>query len=301
MSPSRKRVAVAELEHRFSVSERRACRTLDQPRSSQRYVGQPRHDEGPLRKRLRELARRRPRFGYRQIARLLRHESWKVGDGRVYRLWRQEGLKVPVKSGKRRRLGSSDQACHVDRATAPNDVWCWDFIFDRTMSGQTLKWLSVIDEFTRELLILKVDRSITSEDVIDSLAKLIAYRGVPRAIRGDNGPEFVARSIRDWLARLGVSTLYIEPGSPWQNGYAESFHSRLRDEFLRVEVFPSLREAQSLTATWQHDYNTVRPHGSIEGMTPAMFADRWAASAWAPAAPPPSLPQPIDFTQPFPS
>ena len=147
------------------------------------------------------------------------------------------------------------------------------------MSGQTLKWLSVIDEFTRELLILKVDRSITSEDVIDSLAKLIAYRGVPRAIRGDNGPEFVARSIRDWLARLGVSTLYIEPGSPWQNGYAESFHSRLRDEFLRVEVFPSLREAQSLTATWQHDYNTVRPHGSIEGMTPAMFADRWAASA----------------------
>jgi putative transposase len=157
-------------------------------------------------------------------------------------------------------------------AEAPNDVWCWDFIFDRTTAGSPLKWLSIVDEFTRECLCLKVDRGITSEAVIDWLAELLAMRGVPRSIRSDNGPEFIAHAIRNWLARVGVKTLYIEPGSPWQNGYAESFNGRFRDEFLAVEEFESLAAARKLTANWIDDYNHRRPHGSLGYRTPAEFA-----------------------------
>lgn len=274
---------------------------MDQPRSSQRYVSHPRDDEGALVKRIRELARQRPRFGYRRIAGLLRRESWRASNSRVHRLWRLEGLKVPQKTRKRRSLGGSEQACHVQRAQHKDHVWCWDFVFDRTTSGQTLKWLSITDEYTRESLALKVDRSITSEDVIDTLAKLFSWRGVPGAIRSDNGPEFIASKIREWLDRVNVETLYIAPGSPWQNGYAESFHSRLRDEFLSTEEFESLRAAQAMTKVWQADYNTARPHSSLGYVTPAEFADRCTASVRAPAAPPPSLQQYIETTQPVPS
>jgi transposase InsO family protein len=167
-----------------------------------------------------ELVRLHPRYGYRFITEKLRQEGWSVNAKRIYRLWRREGLKVPEKKRKRRRLGASDNACHRRRAEHKNDVWCWDFIFDRTENGTALKWLSIIDEFTRECLCLKVDRGITSEDVIDTLAELFAMRGVPNHIRSDNGPEFVAHAIGQWLARVGVHTLYIEPGAPWQNGYA---------------------------------------------------------------------------------
>lgn len=279
MSPSRKRAAVGELQDQFAASERRACRVLSQPRSSQRRKAKPRDDEAAVVKRMLELVRVRPRFGYRRIAALLREEGFRASSTRILRLWRQEGLKVPRRKRKRRGLGTSAGSVMQRPAEAPNDVWCWDFVFDRTTSGSPLKWLSIIDEFTRECLVLKVDRSITSEAVIDWLAELFAMRGVPRCIRSDNGPEFVAHAIRRWLAQVGVETLYIEPGSPWQNGFAESFHSRLRDEFLALEEFESLVVARRLTATWRDDYNHRRPHGSLGYVAPAVFAARWAASA----------------------
>lgn len=274
---------------------------MAQPRSTQRYQPQPRGDEAGLVRRMLQLARRRPRWGYRRVAWLLRQERWRASDTRVYRLWRREGLKVPQKRRKRRRLGSSDNGCLRRRAEHKDHVWCWDFVFDRTSSGAPLKWLSIVDEHTRECLALKVDRSITSEDVIDTLAELFAMRGVPRCIRSDNGPEFVAQAIRTWLRRVDVETLYVEPGSPWENGYAESFHSRLRDEFLATEVFESLAAAKLLTRQWQEDYNRHRPHSSLGYVAPAEFAARCAASAPASATPQPSLQQHSDLPQPLPS
>ena len=267
-----------KLQQQFAVSERRACRVTDQSRSTQRYESQPRSDEAGLLKRMRQLAKRRPRFGYRRIGRLLRREGWRASDTRVHRLWRREGLKVPQKKRKKRRLGMSSNGCHRRRAEHPNDVWCWDFVFDRTTNGSAPKWLSIVDEFTRECLTLKVDRSITSEDVIDTLAELFAIRGVPKCIRSDNGPEFIATNIRSWLKRVDVQTLYIEPGSPWENGYAESFHSRFRDEFLAMEEFETLKMAGALTSAWKEDYNNHRPHSSLDYLTPAEFAARCATS-----------------------
>jgi len=236
---------------------------------------------------------------------LLRDEAWNASPTRVLRLWRREGLKVPQKRRKRRHLGRSSNACHLRRAAGKDHVWTWDFIFDRTTSGSSLKWLSIVDEHTRECLALKVDRSITSEDVIDTLAELFAMRGVPRAIRSDNGPEFVAHAIRRWLDQVGTAALYIEPGSPWQNGYAESFHSRLRDEFLGLEMFDSLQEAKRLTAVWREDYNHCRPHSSLGYQTPAKFAAGCAAADFATLSPQPHTRRaeatPIPVPQPFPS
>ena len=241
-----------------------------------------------------ELSRVRPRFGYRRIARLLRDEAWRASDTRVYRLWRREGLKVRQKRRKRRCLGNAINGCDQLRAERPNHVWCWDFIFDRTINGSPLKWLSIVDEFTRECLALKVDRSITSEDVIDTLAELFAMRGVPKIIRSDNGPELTAHALRRWLEKLEVYASYIEPGSPWENGFAESFHSRFRDEFLAMEEFESLTTARQLTRAWKQDYNDVRPHSSLGYVAPAEFARRWAASVAAPATPPPPLQLPTE-------
>jgi putative transposase len=281
VSPSRKREATGKLKAEFSVSERRACQVINQPRTSQRYQAKPRDDERALVKRMLELVRQRPRFGYRRIAALLRKEFWRASATRIYRLWRREGLKVPQKKRKRRRLGKSENGCHRRRAEHKDHVWCWDFVFDHATSGSTLKWLSIVDEHTRECLALKVDRSITSEDVIDTLAELFAMRGVPRAIRSDNGPEFIARAIQRWLRQVEVETLYIAPGSPWENGYAESFHSRLRDEFLALEVFENLAAARKLTAAWRDDYNHYRPHSSLGYVAPSEFAARCAASVRA--------------------
>jgi transposase InsO family protein len=266
-------MAVKELQQSHEVSERRACQVLDQPRSSQRYEPQVAEDEGPLVRRMLELARQFPRYGYRFITAKLRQDGWSVNAKRVYRLWRREGLKVPKKKRKKRRLGSSQNGCVRRRAEGPNDVWCWDFVFDRTTTGSPLKWLSIVDEFTRECLCLKVDRSITSDDVLDTLAELFATRGVPSHIRSDNGPEFIAQAIQDWLAQLDIEALYIEPGSPWENGYAESFHSRLRDEFLALEEFESLKAARRLTASWRAEYNNHRPHSSLNYQTPSAFAE----------------------------
>jgi putative transposase len=279
VSPARKRAAVEHLQEKFEASQRRACEVVDQPRSTQRYTGHPQDDEPKLVVRMLELVRQRPRFGYRRIAALLRAEGWSVNVKRVYRLWRREGLKVPRRTRKRRGIGTSANACHVRRAEHQDHVWTWDFVFDRTTSGTTLKWLSIVDEHTRECLALKVSRSITSEDVIDTLAELFAMRGVPRCVRSDNGPEFVAQAIGRWFEKTGVTALYIEPGAPWENGYAESFHSRLRDEFLGLNAFADLREARALTVAWREDYNHQRPHSSLGYQTPAGFAAAGGANS----------------------
>jgi len=263
---------VVRAQRQTKVSQRRACRTLAQARSSQRYRPRRQRDEERLVRRILELVRQRPRFGYRRITALLRREGWRVNRKRVYRLWRREGLKVPQKARKKRRLGSSVNGIVRRRTTGPNDVWAWDFIFDRTRNGRPLKWLSLVDEWTRECLALEVERGMTAEAVIDLVVELFAVRGVPQHLRSDNGPEFIAKALRRHLERVGAKTLYIEPGSPWENGYAESFHSRLRDELLAREEFATLAEAKTLAEEWRLDYNHRRPHSALGYRTPAEFA-----------------------------
>lgn len=254
------------------MSERRACTVLGQPRSTQRHRPKLRDDEPVLLGRIEALVQRHPRYGYRRIWVLLRAERWRVNRKRVYRLWKTKGYKVSVKQVKKRRLGTSGGGIVRHRATGINDVWCWDFVHDRDEKGRALKWLMIEDEFTREGLALEVARSIKAEDVLNVLSEVMAIRGAPQHIRSDNGPEFIARSIRQFLQQAGVQTLYIEPGAPWQNGYAESFNSRLRDELLNQELFADVKEAGSLADHWRNDYNHRRPHSSLDYMTPAAFA-----------------------------
>ena len=254
------------------MSVRRTCRVLGVSRRRLAYVPRRRGDEGELVKTMLDLVRAHPRFGYRRIWAMLRALGWHVNRKRVHRLWKQNGLKVPVKQHKKRRLGSSDNGCIRHRAERKNHVWAWDFIFDRTQNGRSIKWLSVVDEYTRECLALEVERSMTAGDVIDVLIELAAVRGVPGHIRSDNGPEFIASGIRSWLASAKVGALYIEPGSPWENGYAESFHSKLRDELLNAEVFETLPHAKALGLAWRLDYNHRRPHSSLGYRTPAEYA-----------------------------
>jgi putative transposase len=263
------------------ISQRRACRVLSQPRGTQRYVAQSDEAERRLIARLHELVRERPRYGYRFMAAILRREGWRVNCKRVYRVWRQEGFQVPRKQRKKRRLGSGAGGCIRRRAEHQDHVWAWDFVFDRTVNGRSIKWLSIVDEYTREFSAGSGPR-LTSESVLDVLRDLFVIRGVPKFIRSDNGPEFIAQAIRKFLSSAGVGALYIEPGSPWQNGYAESFHSRLRSELLDAEIFENVREAQSLAASWRSDYNHYRPHSSLDYRTPAEFA---ACAASAPATP----------------
>ena len=214
----------------------------------------------------------------------LRREGWHVNPKRVYRLWRKEGLKVPKKRRKKRRLGHGDNSCVRRKAEHKDHVWTWDFIHDRTTSGRPLKWLAITDEYTRECLALEVDRSITADNILDVLLNLFLTRGVPRHIRSDNGPEFIAKAIGTYLERTGVEVLYIEPGSPWQNGYAESFFSRLRDELLNCEEFANLAEARWFARRRREEHNEERPHSSLGYQTPSEFAAGCAASA--PATPP---------------
>lgn len=257
---------------KLGVSERRACRALSQPRGSQRYVPQQDDQERRLVDRMLELVRQHPRYGYRRIWALLRAEGFRVNRKRIWRLWRRERLKVPRKSRKKRHLGHSANGCVRLRPLHVDHVWAWDFIFDRTENGRTLKWLAVVDEYTRECLALVPARRLRAEDVIDVLAELVAVRGVPQHLRSDNGPEFIASALRRWLERVGTQTAYIAPGSPWENGYAESFNARLRDELLDVQVFANLAEAKLFAERWQLDYNHRRPHSALNYQTPANFA-----------------------------
>lgn len=269
------------MREKLAVSERRACEVLGQPRSTQRYAPQEDEEERRLVKQMLELVREHPRYGYRRITARLQQDGWTINRKRVYRLWLQEGLKVPKKQRKKRAIGNRDGACQQRQALHKDHVWTWDFIFDRTANGRSVKILSIVDEFTRECLALEVSRKFKASDVIDVLADLFVIRGVPKHIRSDNGPEFVAQAIRRWLKRAGVEVLYITPGSPWENGFVESFHSRLRDECLSLEVFDNVKHAQALVASWRSDYNHRRPHSSLGYQTPAAFAAGCLASASA--------------------
>jgi len=255
------------------VSQRRVCRALGQPRSSQRYVALPRNGEKELTEKMRALALRHPRYGYRRVTVLLRREGWRINIKRVHRLWRKEGLKVPQKQHKRRRLsGSSQNAAYRLRAERMNQMWSIDFCHDCTADGRGVKIFSVIDEFTRRCLAIKAERHITGADVVRVLKKLFAQHGVPQHVRCDNGTEFVCKAVRRWLGQRKVSPLYIEPGSPWENGYVESYHSRLRDELLNREEFATLLEARGMLELWRREYNQERPHSALGYLAPEAFA-----------------------------
>jgi transposase InsO family protein len=262
----------------LAVSERRACRALVQHRSTQRKAPRTPDDEAALTAGIIELTRQYGRYGYRRITALLRSAGWAVNKKRVERIWRCEGLKVPAKQPKRKRLWLNDGSCIRLRPERPNHVWSYDFVADRTHDGKAFRMLCIIDEFTRESLAIRVARKLKAHDVIDALAGLFIDRGVPMHIRSDNGPEFVATALRDWIAAAGAKTAYIEPGSPWENGYCESFNGKLRDELLNGEIFYTLKEAKIVIETWRRHYNTVRPHSSLGYRPPAPEAIVWPAS-----------------------
>ena len=253
----------------LKVSERRACAVLRQHRSTQRKTPRGRADEAALTADITALAATYGRYGYRRITALLHQAGWSVNAKRVQRIWRREGLKVPQKQPKRGRLWLNDGSCVRLRAERPNHVWSYDFVEDRTQDGRKFRMLCVIDEFTREALAIRVKRKLNSTDVLETLADLMILRGPPAYVRSDNGPEFIATALREWIAAVGSQTAYIEPGSPWENGYCESFNSKLRDELLNGETFFSLAEAQVLIEAWRRHFNAVRPHSALKYRPPA--------------------------------
>jgi len=257
------------VREQLGVSERRACRVLGQHRSTQRKVPQGRSDEDRLVADMIELTRQYGRYGYRRIAALLREAGWHVNDKRVERLWRREGLQVPMKQPKKGRLWLNDGSCIRLRPEYCNHVWSYDFVHHRTDDGRAFRALNILDEFSRECLAIRVKRKLNSVDVIDLLTDLFIMRGIPGYIRSDNGPEFVAEAVRKWIKAVGSKTAYIEPGSPWENGYCESFNGRFRDELLNGEVFYSLKEAQIIIEQWRVHYNTKRPHSALGYRPPA--------------------------------
>lgn len=273
VSPSSRREVVERVRHHFpDISERRACRVIGLSWSTHRYEPKEPNRDHPVVKRMLELSRGSPRYGYRRIGALLRGEGMKINAKRVYRLWCKEGLKVPIKQVKKRRLGSSEGGCIRRHAEHKDQVWCYDFVHDTTVDGKTIRLLPIVDEFTRECLALEVERSFKATEVIGILKYLFEVRGAPRYIRSDNGPEFISQAIRSFLAESRVGPLYIEPGSPWENGYAESFNSHLGDELLKREMFGSLKEAKVICEDYRLDYNHRRPHSSLGYVAPAKFA-----------------------------
>jgi putative transposase len=284
--------AVQEL----GVSERLACRVLGQHRSTQRKVPTTPDDEAALTAEIIGLARQYGRYGYRRVTVLLRPAGWWVNHKRVERIWRREGLKVPQQQPKRGRLWLADGSCIRLRPEYPNHVWSYDFVEDRTHDGRKYRMLVVLDEFTRECLVIRVSRKLNSIDVLDVLTDLFLLRGIPAYIRSDNGPEFIAKAVRGWITAVGAQTAYIAPGSPWENGYCESFNARLRDELLDGEIFYSLKEAQTVIEAWRRHYNAIRPHSALGYRPPAPEVVPWpptpASSPGAPAATSTMVPRP---------
>ena len=268
---------------KYGVSERKACRVLAQPRGTQRYVPMARADEDALTQAIVRLACQYGRYGYRMVTGMLRLGGWRVGRDRVSRIWRKEGLKVPKKHKPRGRLWLNDGSCVRLRAERANHVWSYDFVTAWTHDGRVLRLLTLIDEYTRECLAIQVSRRIGAQEVIEALADVMLVRGVPEHLRSDNGPEFTAKALREWLQRMGANTLYIEPGSPWENGYCESFNGTLRDELLNGEIFYSLKEARIMIERWRREYNEIRPHSSL---------------GYRPPAPAACSPQPLRLAQP---
>ena len=267
------------------ISERRACAALGQHRSTQRKIPRGRDDEARLTADIVALAKQYGRYGYRKIAEFLRRAGWLVNDKRVERIWRREGLKVPARQPKRARLWQNDGSCIWLRAERPNHVWSYDFVEERTHDGRKFRMLNIIDEFTHECLAIRVSRRLKSIDVVDVLSDLFILRGVPGHIRSDNGPEFVAKAVQEWIGAVGAKTAYITPGSPWENGFIESFNARLRDELLDGEIFYSLAEARIVIESWRRHYNTIRPHSSLAYRPPSPEVLVWPAAQPRPAPP----------------
>jgi len=265
------------LGERLGVSERRACRITGQHRSTQRHQPRKTDRDDALRAELRSLSRAHPRWGYRKAWACLREAGWEANRKKIQRLWREEGLRVPRRKRKRQRVGASTSPAARLRAKRPNHVWALDFQFDTTTDGRVLKLLHVVDEHTREALAIEVDRRIDADHTVRVLDRIVAReQRRPELVRMDNGPELTANALRDWC-RLGRSgTSYIEPGSPWQNPFVESFGSRVRDEVLSMEAFDSLLEAKTIIDEWRNTYNTQRPHGSLGWKTPAAYAESWS-------------------------
>jgi putative transposase len=256
----------------MDISERRACRVISQPRMTQRYATKQPDKDKALITEIKKLARKHKRYGYRMITGKLRQAGWDVNHKRVQRIWQKEGLQVPYRRKFKKAQGNSENSCSVTKAQYPNHVWTYDFMSDQTDDGRRFKLLTVLDEFTRESPVIELGRSIRAKDVIGVLDYLLMVRGLPKFIRSDNGPEFIADAIRKWLLEKQIGTLYIAPGSPWENGYIESFNGKLRDDVLDREVFYSIKEAKVIVENWRLDYNHHRPHSSLDYMTPAAFA-----------------------------
>jgi len=264
-----RRQAAEKVQQELAVPERRVCRVLGQPRSTQRYNKHIPDDEEVLTARIVALASQYGRYGYRRITAMLSLEGWRVNHKRVERIWRQEGLKVPPKQPKRGHLWLNDGSIIRLRPEFPKHVWSYDFMQDHTQDGNPFRILNVIDEYTRECLAVKAARSLTHKDVLEVLTQLFCERGVPVHLRSDNGAEFTAKKVRTWLSRLEVRPLFIEPGSPWENGYIESFNGKMRDELLAREIFYSLKEAQVMIEMWRREYNMIRPHSALGYRPPA--------------------------------
>jgi putative transposase len=270
---------VQHLQRVLGLSERWACRIVGQHRSTQRHQPIEPDRDRALRAELCRLSRAHPRWGYRRVHAVLREQGWEINRKAIQRRWREEGLRVPVRRRKRQRLGTS--TCPADRLAAehPDHVWALDYQFDQTEDGRILKLLNIVDEHTREALTIEVNRRLDADATVKVLDRLVTERGRPPLfIRCDNGPELTANALRDWCRFTGAGTSYIEPGSPWQNPYVESFGGRLRDELLAVEAFTSLLDAQVLVEDWRIEYNTVRPHSALGYRTPAQYARAWTAN-----------------------
>jgi transposase InsO family protein len=277
VTASQQRTAAGYLTETYTVSERRVSQVLGRARSTLRYRPRQRDGEQPLVRAIRRLARRHPRYGYRRVHALLEREGWCVNRKRVRRLWIDMGLRRPVRRKQCRKNGAkpgtSANSCTKQPARFKNDVWTYDFIADRSVCGGTLKWLTLVDEYTRECLALHVERTVTGSDVRRVLAGVIGRRGAPTRLRSDNGSEFICDALRRWLPRQGTAPIPVAAGSPWENGFIESFNSRFRDEFLEAEEFESVPDARSKSLWFRREYNTVRPHSSLEYKTPKAFSD----------------------------
>ncbi|MBA7715243.1 IS3 family transposase ISDsp2 [subsurface metagenome] len=273
VSPLARRSAVEYLIKQRRSSQRRACVVVGLSRSLVRYIARRSKDEARLIKKIHKLAIRHSRYGYRRITVLLRREGFRVNKKRVHRIWKSEGLGLPQRRPRRRRMGPVEEI--INKAEYPDHVWSYDFVKDRTERGGKLRILAIIDEYTRECLAIRVASSISASAVAEVLEWLFLTRGVPKYLRSDNGPEFVARAVCQWLKESGCQTLFITPGSPWENGYIESFNDKLRDECLNREIFRNGQEAQAIVETWRQEYNNYRPHSSLGYLTPAEFARRY--------------------------
>jgi putative transposase len=277
VTATQQRAAAGYLRETYKISERRATRVLGRARSTLRYRRRPRPGEAAVIRALRRLARRHPRWGYKRIHARLVKLGWTVNRKRVRRLWNELGLRRPARRKKPKKLGSkpgsSANSCVNQPAQFKNDVWTYDFVADRTSDGGSLKWLTLVDEYTRESLALHVANSMTGADVRHVLARVIGRRGAPTRLRSDNGSEFICAALAGWLPGQGTTPIQVAPGSPWENGFIESFNSRFRDEFLERQEFESVADAKAKGSWFRREYNTIRPHSGLSYQTPKDFSD----------------------------